>query len=347
MNVRERVLAAIQRKTLDRFPSDIWATPEVWAKLRKYLGVNDNLQVYEELAIDGIFEILPPYVGSLRKNENGIHYNEWGMGFRAQSYGAGVYDEQVVYPLAKAETIADLEVYPWPSPDDYDYSFIQKFADEHAGRVISCGYTAVFYYHNLLRGLERSMMDPIEKPEFTHYLVKTISNIFTEFHRRCFEAGNGRIDLTQVTDDFGSQRGLLISPRLFDQFYRQPIQRGIDLAHSYGLMVFHHDDGDMRSLLPRLVQMGIDILNPIQWRCGDWDLASLKSEFGSQLCFHGAIDNQYTLPFGTPQEVKDEVRRMKETLGQDGTGYIIAPCHNIQSNTPVENIIAMYEAVRE
>ena len=88
--------------------------------------------------------------------------------------------------------------------------------------------------------------------------------------------------MTQVTDDFGSQHGLLISPRIFDQFYRAPLQRGIDLAKSHGLIVFHHDDGDMRALLPRLVEMGIDILNPIQWRCGDWDLRALKEQYGQR-----------------------------------------------------------------
>ena len=155
------------------------------------------------------------------------------------------------------------------------------------------------------------------------------------------------MDTTQVTDDFGSQFGLLISPQVFDEFYRAPIQRAIDLAKSYGLIVFHHDDGDMRPLLPTLVSMGIDVLNPIQWRCGDWDLAALKAKFGAQLCFHGAVDNQQTLPFSTPEDVRAEVKHLVATLGSDGTGLIVGPCHNLQANTSVENIIAMYEATHE
>jgi uroporphyrinogen decarboxylase len=153
--------------------------------------------------------------------------------------------------------------------------------------------------------------------------------------------------VTQVTDDFGSQHGLLISPRIFDEFYRAPIQRAIDLAKSYGIIVFHHDDGDMRPLLPTLVTMGIDVLNPIQWRCGNWDLAMLKAEYGKRLCFHSAVDNQQTLPFGTPEDVQAEVRRLIATLASDRTGFIIGPCHNLQPVMPVENIIALYEAARE
>ena len=155
------------------------------------------------------------------------------------------------------------------------------------------------------------------------------------------------IDQTQVTDDFGSQNSLLISPRSFDKFFREPMQRSIDLAKSYDIIVFHHDDGDLRKLLPRFIEMGMQVLNPIQWRCGDWDLDELKRDYGEDLCFHGGVDNQYTLPFGTPEEVAAEVRRLKKTLGADGTGLIIAPCHNIQANTSVENIITMYETANE
>jgi uroporphyrinogen decarboxylase len=347
MTSRERVLAAVRREPVDRFPTDIWATGEVWRKLQAHFGTDQHWEIMDLLGIDGIPGIAAPYTGPERRQEDAIHYDEWGMGYRLQEYGTGGYDEQVVYPLANAQTIADLEAYPWPSPDWYDYSALPARAALLEGRAIECGYTAVFYFHNKLRGLEQSLMDPLERPEFTHYLISRLSDFFYEYHRRSFEAARGLIDITQVTDDFGSQTGLMISPRIFDTFYRQPMQRAIDLAHEFGLMVLHHDDGDIRKLLPRLVEMGVDILNPVQWRCGDWDLGALKDEYGSRLTFHGGVDNQQTLPFGTPDEVRAEVRQLKATLGRDGTGWIIAPCHNIQSITPVENIIAMYEAARE
>ena len=236
-----------------------------------------------------------------------------GMGYRNQGYGSGVYGEQVHYPLAEAQTIADLTAYHWPDPDWYDYAALPGLIARSRQRATCVGYTAVFYYHNLLRGLELSLMDPLERPDFTQYLEARLSDFFNEYHRRCFEATRGLADMTQVTDDYGSQTGLLISPRVYDTFYRGPMQRAIDLAHSYGLLVFHHDDGDCRKLLPRLIEMGIDLLNPIQWRCGSWDLAALKRDYGARLCFHSAVDNQYTLPFGSP----DEVRARGEHAGED------------------------------
>jgi uroporphyrinogen decarboxylase len=343
MTHRERVLAALHHEPLDRLPTDIWATPEIWRKLKTHFETEDTITVMDRLGIDGIPGIAPPYIGPALREADGIHYDEWGMGYRMQAYGAGDYDEQVTYPLADAQSIADLQRYPWPSPDWYDYSALPALAARHADRAVQCGYTALFYYHNKLRGLEQSLVDPLERPEFTRYLTERVSDFFNEYHRRCYEAAGPAIQLTQVTDDFGSQTGLMISPKMFDAFYRPGMQRAIDLAHHHRLIVFHHDDGDLRRLLPRLVEMGIDLLNPIQWRCGNWDLAELKSTYGAKICFHGAVDNQHTLPFGTPEDVRVEVRWLKSSLGRDNTGWIIAPCHNLQPITPVENIIAMYE----
>jgi uroporphyrinogen decarboxylase len=367
MDHRERVLAAIRHRPVDRVPTDMWATPEVQEKLFAHFGIESGgdtpvgpalcgggtwrgvealVALFDRLDIDGIFNIAPPYIGPELRSEGDYSENAWGMGSRSQAYATGVYSEQVHYPLAQAETIDDLARYRWPDPNWYDYAALPGLAARCGGRAICCGYTAPFYYHNLLRGLELSLTDPVLRPDLTHYVVARISEFFTEYHRRCFEATRGVADMTQVTDDFGSQHGLLINPKVFDTFYRAPLQRAIDLAKSYGLIVFHHDDGDMRRLLPRLVEMGIDVLNPIQWRCGDWDLAALKAEYGARLCFHSAVDNQQTLPFGTPDDVRREVAGLIKTLASDGTGFIIGPCHNLQAVSPVENILALYEAAR-
>jgi uroporphyrinogen decarboxylase len=271
------------------------------------------------------------------------------MQFEVQSYNGGFYWEQSHFPLADAETIADLKAFPWPNPDWFDYNALEKQCEilTESERAIEVGYTAVFFYHNMLRGLENSLMDPLLRSDFTHYLLQCISDFFTEYHRRCFEAAGNYIDITQVTDDWGSQNGLLTSPDVFEKFYRTHTQRGINLAKSFDIHVFHHDDGDMRPLLPRLIKMGIEILNSIQWRCGNWDLAALKTEFGDLICFHGGVDNQQTLPFGSPDEVRIETIHMIETLASDQKGFILAPCHNIQANTPIENILAVYETANE
>ena len=116
----------------------------------------------------------------------------------------------------------------------------------------------------------------------------------------------------------------------------------IELAHQAGAYVFHHDDGNITRILPELVDLGIDILNPIQWRADGMERETLKRQYGGRLVFHGAMDNQYTLPFGSVEDVCQEVRENLQILGEGG-GYILAPCHNIQPNTPLENILTMYQ----
>jgi uroporphyrinogen decarboxylase len=347
MNHRERVLAAVRHQPVDRVPTDMWATPEVTRKLYAHFGVDNTVDLYDRLGVDGIPGIAPPYIGPKPRSDGDYWENEWGMGYRHQAYGTGEYGEQVHFPLASAATVEEIEAYPWPSPDWYDYSQLPRLAAQYPGRAVMCGYTAVFYFHNQLRGLEQSLMDPLAQPDLTRAIVRRLSDFFFEYHERCFEAARGRIDVTQVTDDWGSQYGLLCSPRVFREFYQAATQRAIDQARAHGLIVFHHDDGDMRPLLPTLVDMGIDILNPVQWRCGDWDLAAIKAQFGGRICFHSAVDNQQTLPFGTPDDVRREVKHLIETLACDRTGFILGPCHNLQPVTPVENIVAMYEAARE
>lgn len=343
MNSRERVLAAINHERPDRIPTDFSATPEVWQKLKDHFGPDADVQ--QALHIDGIAYVGPDYVGPpLPEAPPGESVNLWGMRYRPINYGTGVYHEQCFHPLAEARTIDDLERYPWPSPDWFDYSKMPAAARAaRQKRAVKCGDIAPFYYHNQLRGLQRSLTDPHDDPEFTRHLLTRLCDFFYEHHLRMFETCEGLVDIGDVTDDYGSQTGLLISKKTFDEFYRPHVRRFIEMWHGFGLKVFHHDDGAIRPLLPDLVGMGIDILNPVQSVCPGMEMKGLKRDFGRDLCFHGGMDNQRVLPFGTPGEVRREVRRAIDALAGDGTGYILAPCHNLQAVSPVENILAMYD----
>ena len=148
--------------------------------------------------------------------------------------------------------------------------------------------------------------------------------------------------LSYVAEDLGGQEGLMFSLDHIREFLLPGMKRIVDLAHSAGAYVFHHNDGAIRDVIPDMVDLGIDILNPIQWRCEGMDRELLKRDFGRDLVFHGGIDNQYTLAFGSVEEVQQEVKDNLLLLGQGG-GYILAPCHNIQAVSPAENVVAMYE----
>ena len=347
MNHFERMMAAVERRPIDRFPADIWCVEEVKQRLLDYCGADNWASVLDALDIDAIVSITPPYKGpALPDLGEDLRQDEWGLITRRQEYATGVYWEQARNPLAEAQTIADLDAYAWPDPDWYDYSALPDLCAENEGRVIRIGYTAIFYFHNKLRGLELSLMDPALRPDFSRHLIRRLADFFYAYHERCFAAAGPAMHMTQVTDDFGMQTGLLISQAMFSDYYEAWIQRAIDQAKRYDLKVFHHDDGAIYPMIPRLIEMGVDVLNPVQWRCKGMAREKIGSAFAGQICFHGAVDNQQTLPFGSPDDVREEIARNLETLGRIGTGYVIAPCHNIQANTPLENILAMYQAPR-
>jgi len=343
MTSRERVLAAIRRQPVDRIPTDIWATGEAMAKLRAHFGPDADIR--KLLHVDGFAGVAAAYAGPpLPPTPEGETVNMWGMRTRPVEYEGGVYHEQSFNPLAAATTIDDLEAYRWPTAEWFDTSQMRAAAEQkRKSHAVMCGYMCPLYEHNKLRGLELSLTDPLLEPELTHHLLGRLCDFLYEHHRRMFEACEGLIDVAQVTDDLGSQHGPLLSLEIYRQFYKPHHKRFIGLCREFGIQVFHHDDGSCRAFLPDLVEMGIDILNPIQWRCADMDRAALKRDFGHRLCFHGAVDNQEILPFGTPDEVRAEVRRCIDTLASDGTGYILAPCHNLQAVSPVDNILAMYD----
>jgi len=340
MNSRERILAAIHHQPVDRVPLDFWGTPEVVEALQRRLGPDWR----GALHLDGFGGVGAKYVGPAPQAPADEVADYWGVRSRKVQYDTGVYWENTFHPLAAARTIDDLEAYAWPSADWFDTTDMRANAAAQRPRaVIKCGYMAIFYLHNKLRGLEQSLVDPLEDPDFTHHLLQRVSDVVQEQHRRMFEACDGLVEVAEVTDDLGSQTGPLMSLNLYREFYRPHHARFIRLCQEWGIKVFHHDDGAMSAFLPDLLEMGIDILNPVQWTCPGMELEGMKQRYGDRLCFHGGIENQKILPFGTPDEVRAEVRHCIDILAQDKTGYILAPCHNIQPVTPTENILALYD----
>jgi uroporphyrinogen decarboxylase len=164
--------------------------------------------------------------------------------------------------------------------------------------------------------------------------------------KRFLDQAAGDLDMVFISDDIGGQSNLLLSPDSWMYFLRPRMERWCSLVHSYGLKVFYHTDGASEKLIGPLINCGIDILNPIQHVCPGMDMRSLKLKYGKKIIFHGGVDNQRVLPFGTVADVKKETLDCLETLGKGREGFICSSCHNIQAGTPVENILAMINTVK-
>jgi uroporphyrinogen decarboxylase len=318
---------------------DYWGTPETTQKLMAHLRVDDYWEMCQRLHIDAVVSASPKYIGPHLK----AGYDYFGRGYRRVKYETGVYDEVSYHPLAEFQTIDEVEAnYTWPAPDWFDYSGIRAQLKGKEQYPVRGGGSEPFLEYAYLRGLERAYLDLLENPELVHYCLEKLVDLDYENTRRIFEQLPGQVTYTYVAEDLGSQENLLFSPKTIREFLFPGMRRMIQLAHEAGVYVFTHSDGAIRKIIPELIEIGIDLLNPIQWRCKGMERDGLKRDFGDRLIFHGGVDNQQTLPFGTVDDVRREVIDNMEIMGRGG-GYILAPCHNIQSVSPVENIVAMYE----
>ena len=347
LSPRERVRLALDHEETDRVPiamvcSGINAPAR--AQLEEYLARERGTTVdaYLEPLID-IKNVGPAYVGpALAEGED-----VWGVRREAVSYGEGAYDEIRHYPLKDAADLDAIAWHRWPSTEWYDYASIADAiarAGEGPGGAY-CLMTAngnVFESSWYMRGMEQLMMDFVLNPELAHEIMRRVTDFYVEHFARVLEAARGRIDLVFTADDIGGQEGLLLSLAMWEEFIKPCHARLNARIHEFGAKVIYHSDGAVTEAVPGLIDMGIDVLQALQFDAKGMDPKNLKDSFGDRLCFEGGVSVQKTLPFGTPGDVRREVGHLVSTLGKGG-GYILGPSHAIQAGTPPENIVAMFD----
>jgi len=222
--------------------------------------------------------------------------------------------------------------------------FAREIAAAPSHRIIRSGEYEPFLLYCALRGMELAMMDLLVDQEFAEAALEHIFRHYYALNERTYELGRGRVDITYVAEDLGGQTALLFGVPEIRRFILPRQKKMADLARSYGIHVFYHTDGAARDIIPDLLDVtGIEILNPIQWRCPGMEREGLVRDFGKRVIFHGAVDNQHTLPFGSVEEVRTEVRDNIRIFAD--ARWICAPCHNLQPVTPTANIIALYETI--
>ena len=344
MTSRERVLTAVARRLPDRTPADYKAEPDVNRYMMEHFKLNNYEELLQRLKVD-IRRLEPRYVGAPFKTyEDGEFEDYWGIRSKRLKADHGSYDMHVHTPVWDAQSVEDLKKHNWPTPDLFDYSVMR----EQCARYREGGYAIMYEGADLftrpciLRNMENVMLDMIERPEMAHYLFDQFTKFYCEDITRALEATNGDFDIYCEWSDYGTQRALLMSVPMFREFIAPYLKRLIAVVHEAGVKFMAHSCGAIRPLIPDLIALGADVLDPIQVAAEGMEPAALKRDFGSQLAFHGAICTQRTLPFGTPQEVTDAVLQRVATLGAGG-GYILAASHDISADTPPANIVAMYE----
>ena len=346
MNSFERVRIALNHQQPDRVPMLLWMTPEISMLLKKHFNLKTDEDVYDKLDID-VRWLLVDYCGPTPKTyENGSKENEFGMRFRVVENQFGRYEEFSYHPLAKAMTPADINDFHWPDPDWWDYSSITREiikADCVEPRWLGIGYASLFERAWGLTGYEKLLADMLMNPELVESIFDHLLEFYLEQTSRILAAANNRINMVYIADDLASQDSLLFSPDMFRHFLKGRWKYFIDtLKTRFGNhLTFHfHSCGAVANLIPDLIDMGVDVLNPIQPKAKGMEPNQLKVDYGNQLCFSGGFDIQELLPRGSTQEIKQETQRLVSILGKDG-GYIASAAHAIQPDTSIENVLAL------
>ncbi len=355
-NSRQRILTTFSHHQPDRCVTYIWINEDSMEHLVRYMKLNSSREVVEELGIDkwkgvGLKTVRPAdyqqRINALIPPEykDDERYEITSKGRVLKAHKAADYLEDVVwYPLEGAEKIEDLNIYPFPEPDwievpDDLEKRISKYKEE--GFVVSGGISQAFKSAWVVRGMNNVLMDYLINPDLINEMYERIYSFATASCIRLVKAG---VDMIKITGDIGMQRGLMMSPAVWRKFDKERLGKLISGLKEINpdLKMFMHTDGDVSEIIEDLIEIGIDILNPIQPEC--MDPAEIKKKYGDRLVLHGAVSLQKTLPFGSPEDVQEEVKFLIKNCNVDG-GFVIGPSNVLFKEIPPENIVAMYEAV--
>ena len=344
MTSRERVLTAIGHEEPDRVPVNYYGNAGIDRRLREHFGTDDILAA---LGVD-FRRVGAPYAGPcLHQDKGNIKIDDWGIHKRWVEHETGGYWDFCEWPLTNAGA-EEIDAWPMPDPDDFDYSDVSGACDRIRDYCVCCGGSGLPDIINgcgMLRTMEQVLVDLITDDEAGLRLIDKRNDIQLEIARHTLEAANGKIDLMCLGEDLGTQRGPTISPELFRKHVKPRIGMFVDLAKSFNVPTMLHSCGSSSWAFDDFIEMGIVVVETLQPEATDMAPAYLKSRYGEKLAFHGCISTAGPLAYGTTEDVIRDVRETLETM-MPGGGYILSPTHNVQDNTPTENVLAMYEAAR-
>ena len=350
MTSRDRVLAVFAGEIPDRVPVWLGASPE-WkalAKRRAGLAADEDLALFVG---DDFRRVFAKYAGPAEFSpDRAFRHPEatsrTPFGVERTGYG---YGQPIEHPLATARTVADIERYPWPDPAWMDVSRIRDEALAWGRRFAVLGGDWSPFYHDAidLLGMETFMVAMVEEPAIIDVLLRHLVDYYFQTSLRVFEASADAIDIFFIGNDFGTQNGPVVGQALFRRFFLPHLSRLAALGHDFGLKVQLHCCGGFFPLIPALIEAGIDALQALQPDARDMAPAKLKADFGGRVVFNGSIDTHHWLIEGTPELVRAKTRETLSVM-MPGGGYIASPSHDyLLPETQVDNVFALYEAVRE
>lgn len=377
MTGRERVRAVLAHEEPDRVPIIIGTTNATGIKMKAYRGLKARMGIEgperyiydwpelgtalpDEAAMVGlgsdaraVLDRFPAsvYERAAARPPHEPFFDDWGTGSKEIEPGRWY---PAINPMAAATSLAEIEAYPWPDMSDpsriaHVAGETKRLAAEGSYAIMGCPWLLFpFERAHAMQGLDTFLTNMLVEPEFAAALLWRIEGLCKDLMGRFLDEAGDELDIIKIGDDLGTQDSLMISPALYREMLK-PIHADLIsfIKSKTKAKVFFHSDGDIFDLIPDFIEIGVDILNPIQSGAGRMsDLERLKKTYGKDLVFCGAMDTQRVLPYGSPAEVRAEVKRVIGLLGKGG-GYMLSAVHTVMDEVPPENILAMVDAVRE
>lgn len=353
MTSKERVLLAVNHRQPDRPPVDYAAHPALHRALLAHLGLPPDTNVAQLLELDlcGVGPRVRSEATPVRYADptatvtpDGILLDLWGVGFKRTTTPTGEYIDLARSPLAGIESDDPILAHPMMDPDDWDYSNVGPDAHSQSRFAVWAHCRGTFEISWFIRGLDGFLTDLAIEPRRACALMDRVQEPLLERLRRILDAGGDSIDMVEYNDDVGGQSGLMMSPAMWREYLKPRIGRVFEMIRDRGKIVRYHSCGGVRDIMPDLVDLGLQVLNPVQPLAAGMEPTALKRDFGRHITLHGAIDMQNLLPREPASRVADEVRRLADVLGRDG-GWIACSSHSLQPDTPPQNVVAMYEVL--
>lgn len=354
MTARERVLGALKRKKIDRIPLSLecGGPNSAHDALLKHFGLEDHEALLQAMDIDFRW-VGPLYVGPKGRDLVGSSTGEdtlfggteyMSIDFDASGGIAGTYADGFGHrPFRDFTSVGQIEEYPWPSVEWFDFSSLAADCRRHERYCVRSGGWAPLVSRVFeLFGMERGLTHFYDRPDLIHATIERVTDFYYAFYDATLTAAEGGIQIFGLGDDFATQQDLLISPELWREFCKKPLERLFSLGRKHGVYVFFHSCGAISSIIDDLIEIGLDILFPVQPNALGMEARTLKDRYGGRLAFFGGIDVQRVLPFGSVEEVRAHVHEQIDVLGAGG-GYILSSAHNLLKEFPLANILAMYD----
>ena len=348
---RERALTAFACEIPDRVPVNYFGNSDIDRRLKAHFGlsVQDDEGLRQALGVD-FRSIQPLYMGPRLHediSESGIKVDNWGIRRRWVQHSSGGYWDYCDFPLKDADEDT-IRNWPMPSPDYFDYTQIASLCrknEEYASFFGGPGNVDIINGTSFLRGMEQVLVDIMINDAVGLQLIHRRFSILLEIASRTLEAAKGGVSFLWMGEDLGTQRGPTLSLDLYRRHIKPLHQQMIDLAKSYEIPVMIHSCGSSSWAFQDFIEMGINVVDTLQPEAHEMAPAYLKSTFGKKLAFHGCISTAGPLAYGSKEEVSQNCREILDIMKPDG-GYCFAPTHDIQDNTPTENVLAMYETAK-